>query len=193
MWYFDFRELPALPDDFALRKRAESQAAEELLYSMYRTYFGATVPPLAREASGKPYFDAVGAPHFSLSHDGSVVACVLNTDAPVGLDVCLVRTDAFVRGAYRHVLRRVYTEMEQREVEEGEDDAARAFRFFCIWSQKEAVTKRTGEGLFGMPPLSKTQPDTSGVTTFTCKMQTGVYIFSISDAERNVKMKKTDN
>ena len=95
------------------------------------------VPPVAVGQHGKPYFPAMPRLHFNLSHCREAVVCALS-DHPVGIDVEAVRH-------YKESLAR-YTmnEEELRQILTAErPDVA----FTRLWTMKEAVLKRTGEGL----------------------------------------------
>ena len=181
MRYFGYKELkiPA-GADFAAVKRMQSEAGYALLGELYRAYFGKESPAVCFAPSGKPYFDGAGEPRFSLSHDGAVVACVIDTEEEVGLDVACVRMDTVTKGKYRHILSRVYSEEERAFVQGGATEEETARRFYTLWAKKEAATKKTGEGLFGMPPLAKTPPNIEKTWVLSYKMQTVVYIFAIA-------------
>ena len=181
MRYFGYKEIK-IPEgaDFAAVKRIQSDEGYALLQEIYRAYFGKEAPRICFAPSGKPYFDGAGEPFFSLSHDGAVVACVLDTEEAVGIDVAHVRMDTVTKGKYRHILSRVYSEEERAYVQGGETEEETARRFYTLWAKKEAATKKTGAGLFGMPPLAKTPPSIEKAWVLSYKMQTGVYIFAIA-------------
>lgn len=81
--------------------------------------------------------------HFSLSHSGYRVMCVIST-APVGCDVELVKDRNM------NIARRFFTEEEYADIMEQPDDSAKADRFFRYWTLKESFIKCDGRGL-GMP------------------------------------------
>ena len=180
MRYLGYREI-AFPEnaDFAEKKRLQSEGGYALLKELYRAYFGKEPPAVCFAPSGKPYFEGEGEPHFSLSHDGAAVACVLDTECAVGLDVAHVRMDTVTQGKYRHILSRVYSEEERQYVWGGQTNEEKALRFYTLWAKKEAATKKTGAGIFGMPPLAKTPPSIENAWVLPYKMQSGVYIFAI--------------
>lgn len=83
--------------------------------------------------SGKPYLP--DAPfHFSISHSGFVVLCVLS-DGEVGADVQKLHVPS------QALLQRVCTDAE-REWLSGEQDLAGAFT--SLWTRKESLLKATG-------------------------------------------------
>lgn len=90
-----------------------------------------------RTSRGKPLCPASGL-HFSLSHSGFYVACVV-AESEVGLDIEMLRP---VRQELAH---RVCTEAELAWLfPAGTFDAA---RFLALWTAKEAYLKFTGEGI----------------------------------------------
>ena len=120
------------------RGRRECVLAYLLLKRGLRELYGITENPLfAYGEHGKP--SIVGHPeiHFNLSHCREAVVCALS-DHQVGIDVEAVRH-------YKESLAR-YTmnEEELRQILTAErPDVA----FTRLWTMKEAVLKRTGEGL----------------------------------------------
>lgn len=75
----------------------------------------------------------------SVSHSGDLVVCAVG-DAPLGVDV------ERIRPAPSALARRCFTDAERALLDaapEGERDAC----FWRIWTGKEALVKRTGEGL----------------------------------------------
>ena len=86
------------------------------------------------DGNGRPHVahPAVEAPHFSLSHAGSMVACVVAQEPCIGVDVERVDPGAVVRDA-----------LPPRErVAVGSASA-----FFSYWTLREAHAKATGMGL----------------------------------------------
>lgn len=89
---------------------------------------------ILRTSEGKPYL-ASGGRCFSVSHCGSVFACV-TSEENVGLDIQFNRSIDTDRIAARY-----FTEEEQEYINNTEDG------FFRIWTRKEAMAKYTGIGL----------------------------------------------
>ncbi|MBQ7513663.1 MAG: 4'-phosphopantetheinyl transferase superfamily protein [Prevotella sp.] len=115
-------------------------AAYLLLIEGLRQEYGITEPPLlAYGEHGKPYI--VGRPdiHFNISHCSQAAICVLS-DKPVGVDI-----EGFRR--YRESLMR-YTmnDAEQRQILQAQRPDV---EFTRLWTMKEAVVKRSGEGIAG--------------------------------------------
>lgn len=100
---------------------------------------GLSVPDegsLCRTALGKPFFNSVPAPRFSVSHSGSLWAAAFSS-AEVGFDVERVRE----RGT-RAVAARFFSEEEQKYALRTGGSA-----FFDIWTAKESYIKLTGQGI----------------------------------------------
>ena len=90
---------------------------------------------ILRTEAGKPYL-AGGGPHFSVSHSGSVFACVFD-ERPVGLDIQKVK-----KADTEGIARRYFTPPEDEYVRrEG------PYAFFRLWARKEAFTKLFGKKL----------------------------------------------
>lgn len=83
---------------------------------------------LRRTPLGKPYFAEADAPHFSLSHTKTLVACAIG-NAPIGVDI--EPEDRRISAAVCH-----------RFLEDcAPEDALRC------WTQRESFGKLTGEGV----------------------------------------------
>ena len=115
-------------------------AAYLLLIEGLRQEYGITEPPLlAYGEHGKPYI--VGRPdiHFNISHCSQAAICVLS-DKPVGVDI-----EGFRR--YRESLMRyTMSDAEQRQILQAQRPDV---EFTRLWTMKEAVVKRSGEGIAG--------------------------------------------
>lgn len=106
-----------------------------------------------REESGKPY-----APegYFSISHSGNYVVCAVS-DRAVGVDV------ECVRPIPQRVTQRYFTEDERKLVDSDE------VQFWRIWTGKEALCKRTGEGLAGLRHCDTLAPPAGVALTTVCR------------------------
>jgi len=111
---------------------ASTKVLSDLGYALARRL--ADVQIVAFGEHGKPYFIANPYCHFSLSHSGESFALITH-DAPIGIDIERLRHADF------KIARRFFTQDEQDYVD-GDN-----FRFFEIWTKKEAYVKYTGEGL----------------------------------------------
>lgn len=98
--------------------------------------------PIKKDGNGKPYFAAVGAPQFSISHSEIIVAAALADacDGRIGIDVEPVRTDRNVLS----IAERFFSPDELSRFKEcgGTHDA-----FYSLWTEKEARAKLFGDGL----------------------------------------------
>ena len=126
----------------------EPKQREELLTETIRSFSvfeeGAAIE-IRRTEKGKPYlFDVqLEGPsekiHFSVSHSGSLWACVVS-DRVCGLDVQELRPASFEALAVRY-----YSSREADYVK-----SAGLKGFYEIWIRREALAKYTGLGFFGM-------------------------------------------
>lgn len=90
--------------------------------------------------SGKPYLTDYPDLYFSLSHSGSVVACLCDTQE-VGLDV---QQHVNVK---ERIAKRFFSQKEYEMLVREEDSRVREQLFFRMWSIKESYIKYTGEGM----------------------------------------------
>lgn len=132
-------------------ERARGRLAEYCLIAALLRRDPDTVLPLEIETdiNGKPYL-AGSDVHISLSHSGAYAAAAIS-DKPVGVDIERTRavSDALVR--------RVFTERELKTVWEPQP-TAKTFR--DVFSAKESVVKRSGEGLKGLCAVDTTRERT---------------------------------
>ncbi|MDD4715677.1 MAG: 4'-phosphopantetheinyl transferase superfamily protein [Oscillospiraceae bacterium] len=123
---------------FAAQGRDGKVLAYSLLSYGVRRVFGLkTLPELAREKRGKPYFPDYPSLFFNLSHSGPFAFCGLGT-GPLGVDI------EQMRPCRAGLPRRV---MSSREYEAYSSCADQRERFFSLWTLKESYCKCTGEGL----------------------------------------------
>ncbi len=85
---------------------------------------------------GKPYLE--GNPvYFSISHSGNRVCCVV-ADTPVGIDVEQIRNISL------NCAERICTKNELNYLYSGKNEEEQLYRFFVIWTRKEAFFKAVG-------------------------------------------------
>lgn len=101
----------------------EHDAAYRLLSLVLERELGQSMPEIAREPGGKPYFPSRPDVCFNLSHSHGAVVCAVH-DKPIGVDVEKLRP-------------------APRRLAGGMEDAA----FFRFWTAKEATIKRLGLGI----------------------------------------------
>ncbi|NBC47304.1 MAG: 4'-phosphopantetheinyl transferase superfamily protein [Gammaproteobacteria bacterium] len=145
--------LEALPADERARISRFRQMADQM-----RAIAAAILPRLAihrlhgisldqialpRTSSGKPFYADDPAFHFNLSHSGEYVGLGVGS-APLGIDCEQIRANRDQDA----IARRFFAPEEQQWLA-GFSAAARARRFFELWSRKESLLKATGAGLRG--------------------------------------------
>lgn len=127
-------------------------------------------------ANQKPILLSTTNFHFNLSHTWGFVLCGISDDGAIGVDTEKIGT------APTEVMRRVFHPEEIQYVENA-PASERDFRFYKIWTRKEAYTKQLGTGLNSKlsayntlsPPLS------SVLYTWRC----GNYICSVCSKSTN--------
>lgn len=131
---------------------------------------------LARKAGGKPYI--VGSRlHFSVAHSSSLAVCALS-DSPVGIDTELVRG---MRDAVS-LSERFFTRAEAGSVAAAQDPSR---EFLRIWTRKEALIKRLGEGVDGdLAAFDTTGHDFSA---FTLRFGGGEYLTAVTGAAEYIR------
>ncbi len=112
------------------------EAGRQLLAQMYREFTGKEMPPVLVTQRGKPYFET-GDVHFSISHTGKRVFCVLS-DKPVGIDAEQMDRDIQLRLADK-----ILSGTEKVRHARAEDPREALLR---LWVLKEAYAKATGRG-----------------------------------------------
>ena len=106
------------------------------LESVLKEKFNIKMPEIKRGSHGKPYFPGT-AIHFNISHSGDYKVLAI-AETPVGVDIEKVRK-ADLRVANR------FAQTEKDYVLEKDNN----YRFFEIWTKKEAYLKYKGTGLRG--------------------------------------------
>ena len=125
----------------ALAGRTGHEAGRALLAALYREETGEALPPIAVGERGKPFFPA-GEWHFSITHTRRHAFCALSR-REIGIDA-------------EELDRRVDLRLAEKILSPGERaqfDAAPDKRraLLTFWVLKEALVKKTGEGLRGYP------------------------------------------
>ena len=120
--------------------RKTCAAAYLLLCEGLRKEFGITEQPVFEYGEhGKPFIAGHPDIHFNMSHCREAVVCVVS-DRPVGIDVESIReySDSLAR----------YT-MNDEELAAINAAPSPAVAFIRLWTMKEALLKRSGEGIGG--------------------------------------------
>ena len=117
------------------------EAGRMLLHSLWETYVGDEMPPIAISQRGKPYFE-VGNWHFSISHTNKHAFCALS-DAPIGVDA-----EEMDRNIDLRLAEKILSPYEKVQFDAAPDKRAALIKF---WVLKEAAAKLSGEGLRGYP------------------------------------------
>ena len=106
------------------------------LESVLKEKFNIKMPEIKKGPHGKPYFPGTDI-HFNISHSGDYKVLAI-AETPVGVDIEKVRK-ADLRVANR------FAQTEKDYVLEKDNN----YRFFEIWTKKEAYLKYKGTGLRG--------------------------------------------
>lgn len=93
----------------------------------------------SRTPSGRPLLDTPGTPAIgvSFSHSGDWIACALNSEGPIGVDIEIHRPDRNLQGIAE-------LGFSAREVQRCQGSVQ---EFYRIWCLREAIAKATGMGL----------------------------------------------
>lgn len=98
--------------------------------------------PIVYGSKGKPYFENRDT-FFSLSHSGDYVLCAVS-DEKIGADIQQCKD-----GLKESLVKRVLTDVELEEWNRLRSDEKQAtLYFYQKWTEKEACSKLTGEGIF---------------------------------------------
>jgi len=89
---------------------------------------------------GKPFYKEYPYLHFSLSHSGTKVMCVIS-DTPVGCDV------EQIKKRDQDIAKRFFAKDEYELIQSQPSEQEQTKMFFHIWTQKESYIKCIGTGL----------------------------------------------
>ena len=117
---------------------------------------------------GKPYLE--GGPYFSISHCKAGIAVAID-DAPIGIDI------ESIRHAHEDLVERTMNEKEKSKVESQKSKEGRDRMFTRLWTQKEAIVKAEGTGIYSFEQL-QTILDNGHWTLDTFEKEN--YIYSIA-------------
>lgn len=118
-------------------KKAVSKCAYDFLFSLAQKRLNIdTKPRLTCESNGKPFFEDYPDFHFNISHSEDLIAVAVSK-RPVGVDI------EILRDVNLEIAGRFFSEKEIRFIKTDRD-------FLYVWTRKEALLKKTGEGLKGI-------------------------------------------
>ncbi len=126
----------ALPE---ASKEALRQRARALVENTARQEYSGELT-FAKDQNGKPFFKELPEFYFNISHCQGALAVAFGK-AAVGVDI------EHLRPVNPHAGRRFFTP-EERAFSQNQKG------FFYVWTRKEALVKRSGEGIFGKSVLS---------------------------------------
>ena len=132
-----------------LEGRSGHEAGRALLAELYFQKTGQALPPIRVAQRGKPYFEGSGL-HFSISHTGRHVFCVL-AERPVGIDA-----EEMDRKIDLRLAEKILSPAEKLRFDAAPDKRLALLPF---WVLKEAAAKCSGEGLRGYPNHTDFSPD----------------------------------
>ena len=125
------------------------EKGRELLATLYKEHTGNPMPRILVTQRGKPYFPEDRL-HFSISHTGNQVFCVLS-EQPVGIDA-----ERMDRKISLQLAEKILSSTERVRYEKAQDKRAALLR---LWVLKEAEAKRSGQGLCGYPNGTDFDPE----------------------------------
>ena len=118
-------------------KKAVSKCAYDFLFSLAQKWLNIdTKPRLTNESNGKPFFEDYPNFHFNISHSEDLIAVAVSKTS-VGVDI------EILRDVNLDIAGRFFAKKETRTTQTSRD-------FLYVWTRKEALLKRTGEGLKGI-------------------------------------------
>ncbi|MCB1085037.1 MAG: 4'-phosphopantetheinyl transferase superfamily protein [Chlamydiia bacterium] len=123
---------------------APTASHEMALHQVLSRYLGTSSFTIDENAQGKHYL-LDSSLHFNLSHSGEWLAIALSWEAPVGVDIEVIRP---IDGVKQLILDH-FSAKEQAYIGIPDiwDRDEACFRFWEIWSRKEACLKALGIGL----------------------------------------------
>ena len=111
---------------------------------------------------GKPYIP--GAPHFSISHCKAGIAVAID-EKPIGIDI------ETIRHADEDLIARTMNAEERQQIQTDRD-------FIRLWTQKEAVVKQLGTGIYSFEQLQNVLSKYRNIEISTKEIDN--YIYSIA-------------
>lgn len=118
-------------------KKAVSKCAYDFLFSLAQKWLNInTKPRLTCESNGKPFFEDYPDFHFNISHSEDLIAVAVSKTS-VGVDI------ETLRDVNLDIAGRFFAKKETRFIKTSRD-------FLYVWTRKEALLKKTGEGLKGI-------------------------------------------
>ncbi len=143
--------------------RARSLAARALLSMVLEARHGLSAEMLrfSKDDRGRPILRSdqkTALPNISISHVRNYVAVAVSDEAAIGIDI----EDVTRRANWSEIAKRYFAPDEWQEISSLPRDEGR-WRFFEIWTQKEAIGKVSGEGVL---PLLKVRVSTVDACEF---------------------------
>ncbi|GAA5093272.1 4'-phosphopantetheinyl transferase family protein [Wohlfahrtiimonas larvae] len=121
--------------------------SRSLLEYILQQYFNIhKLPEIAYLKHGKPYFLHHSELSFNITHTNHTMAIIVANNAPVGIDIEMIKIRKNFQGLEEKVLHTIEKSWltQQPNYLHG---------FFTLWSAKEAYLKATGTGLSGLTTL----------------------------------------
>jgi 4'-phosphopantetheinyl transferase len=132
------------PKERKTLRDTQSRAARVLLGEMFEQHYShapMALPPILKEASGKPFLAGDHAPSISLAHSHDWVACATAASGNLGIDLELIRQrDWAAWGEY------VFHPEEMLSIMQ-HTGRARDIQALTLWCLKESLTKAVGTGM----------------------------------------------
>ena len=123
----------------ALRSLLGDIMIRTMIYK-YRLFSGSEIE-FKMNKYGKPYLVNNANIHFNISHSENLVACAINDNSPIGIDI------EYIKPIDLSIAKRFFTENEFHFIISPDDKRSRYQRFYYIWTRKEAYIKQQGVGL----------------------------------------------